>query len=221
MRFLRPVVPMVLALAAACGGGDGGSGPNGGLTMSVANPSGDGQSGPPGTVLAPFRVLLANNGSPASGIVVNWSVTAGGGTLNVPTSVTDATGIATAVLTLGPQAGVNQVRATAAGASGSPVTFIATAIVPGAFAQVEVLNNEFDPAQVTINAGGTVAFVWPSGSQQHNIVPVSPNTRPSQPTVRDGPFTHEETFPTAGEYRYFCSVHGTANSGMAGRVVVQ
>lgn len=220
MRLLRPIAPMVFVLSTACGGGDGG-GPDDGLTMSVANPSGDGQTAAPGTVLGPFRVLLRDGVSPAGGLVVNWQVTAGGGTLNVPTSVTDAQGIATAVLTLGPQAGVNQVRATASGASGSPVTFFATAVVPGAFAQVEVINNEFDPAQVTINAGGTVAFVWPSGSQEHNIVPVSPNTRPSQPTVRDGPFTHEETFPTAGEYRYFCSVHGTANSGMAGRVVVQ
>jgi plastocyanin len=105
--------------------------------------------------------------------------------------------------------------------SGSPITFNAAAVVPGQFAQVDVGNNFFEPASVTVSPGGTVSFRWASGARGHNIVPVAPATRPSQSTLRDGPFTHEETFPTAGTYRYFCSAHGTDNSGMRGTVVVQ
>jgi plastocyanin len=86
---------------------------------------------------------------------------------------------------------------------------------------VDVRNNSFSPKSVSILAGGTVSFRWPTGSQQHNIFPVAPATKPSQTTTRDGPFTHDETFPTAGTYRYFCSVHGDASSGMNGPVVVQ
>jgi plastocyanin len=86
---------------------------------------------------------------------------------------------------------------------------------------VDVENNHFDPSSVTIQAGGTVLFVWPSTARDHDIIPVAPQTMPRQPTVRDGPFSHEETFTTVGTYRYFCSVHGSANSGMRGEVVVQ
>lgn len=201
----------------ACGGSDaGGPDPNT-LVISLANPSNNVQTGAPGTQLAPFRVQLSRGGSPASGISVNWTVAAGGGTLSVPTSLTDDQGTAQAALTLGPLAGVNTVRASASGAEGSPVTFSATAVVVGQFAQVEVRNNQFVPSLVTINSGGTVAFVWPAGALQHNIVPVAPATRPSSPTVRDGPFSYEETFNTPGTYNYLCQVH----SGMTGQIVVQ
>lgn len=91
----------------------------------------------------------------------------------------------------------------------------------GADATVNVVNNQFSPGTVTIAAGGMVSFVWPNGSFQHNILPVAPNTIPNQPTLRNGPFTHDQTFPVAGTYDYFCSAHGTATSGMRGRVVVQ
>jgi plastocyanin len=91
----------------------------------------------------------------------------------------------------------------------------------GADATVNVVNNQFSPGTVTIAAGGMVSFLWPNGSFQHNILPVAPSTIPNQPTLRNGPFTHDQTFPVAGTYDYFCSAHGTATSGMRGRVVVQ
>ncbi|HEX9894366.1 MAG TPA: hypothetical protein VGA78_10605 [Gemmatimonadales bacterium] len=214
-------VSVLAALALACSGDDdGGINPNE-LSMSLGNPSGNVQTGPPNAQLGPFRVRLTRGGTPASGLAVTWSVTSGGGTLNVPTSITDDQGDAEAVLTLGPTAGVVTVTATSTGAQGSPRTFNATAVVPGEFAQVEVRNNDFAPTNVAINVGGTVAFVWPVGAEDHNIVPVAPATRPSQETVRDGPFTHEESFSTVGTFQYFCSVHGSATTGMRGQVVVQ
>ena len=69
---------------------------------------------------------------------------------------------------------------------------------------------------------GTVLFLWSASAQDHDIEPIVPGTKPSQPTLRDGPFSHEETFNTAGSYRYYCSAHGGADwSGMRGEVVVQ
>ena len=111
--------------------------------------------------------------------------------------------------------------ARAAGADGSPLTFSATATIAGTFAQVEVRNNTFAPTSVTINTGGTVLWVWPQGSQQHNIAPAPPGTKPSSTAVRNGPTSYEEVFNQAGTYRYFCEVHGTATGGMSGQVVVQ
>jgi plastocyanin len=124
-------------------------------------------------------------------------------------------------LTLGQSAGQTVVQASASGASGSPVTFTGTAVIPGQFVQVDVLNNQFSPSVVTIQTGGRVLWVWGSSSQDHDIVPVSPGTKPSQPAIRDGPYSHEETFNTAGTYRYFCSVHGSSGTGMRGEVVVE
>ena len=206
-------------LLAACGG-DGGTEPQG-LVLARASTSGDGQTGAPGTVLAPFRVQLTNDGVPVEGTIINWSIASGAGTLDVPTSVTDASGLASATLTLGLTTGQTSVRATATGANGSPLTFTGTATIAGLFEQVDVENNQFSPASVTIQPGGTVLFLWSATSQDHDITPVAPGTKPSQTTIRDGPFSHEETFNTAGTYRYFCSVHGTAGSGMRGEVVVQ
>jgi len=215
----RALATLASILVVACGG-DGGTGPQG-LVLARAATSGDGQTGAPGAALAPFQVQLTNNGTPVEGTIINWAVTSGNGTLSVPTSVTNASGLASAALTLGQSAGTTTVSAMAAGATGSPITFVGTAVIPGLFEQVDVQNNQFVPSSVTIQPGGTVLFLWSASSRGHNIVPVSPGTKPSQSTVRDGPFSHEEVFNTAGTYRYFCQPHGSPDSGMRGQVVVQ
>jgi plastocyanin len=218
-------LPAVTAslLLAACGGSSDPVDTGTKLIIALASPSGDGQTGTPGTPLdQPFRVLMANGSAqPEPGRTVTWAVTAGGGSLSPVTSTTDANGIATTRLTLGPSTGLNRVTASSPGANGSPRPFTATGVIPGEFIQVDVNNNSFSPASATIAAGGTVLFRWPEGARQHNIVPVAPQTKPSAPTVVDGPATHEETFPTRGTYNYFCSVHGSANGGMRGTIVVQ
>jgi plastocyanin len=223
MRRSFLALAALATLALACDDDDG-TNPDV-LSMDFGTPSGDAQTGAPDAELAaPFRVNLVRGSAPAANEIVNWTVasgTSGTGTLNVLTSTTDAQGNAEAVLTLGPTAGVVEVTATTTGATGSPLTFIAAAVVAGEYAQVTLTNNQFDPAEVTIDAGGTVLFVWPTGAIDHNIVPVAPATIPSLATVQDGPFTHEEIFNTPGDYDYFCSVHGTATTGMRGRVVVQ
>ena len=211
---------LLAAVGAGCSDGDDGTDPDT-LVLSYGSPSGNVQTGSPGAALSPFRVTLTRAGNGVSGITVNWSVTAGGGTLSAPTTVTNDQGQTEVVLTLGQQAGLNSVTAAAAGADGSPLTFSATAVVAGEFAQVEVRNNTFVPNSVTINTGGSVLWVWPQEALQHNIAPVPPGTKPSSTQVRNGPTSYEEVFSQAGTYRYFCEVHGTATSGMNGQVVVQ
>ncbi|MCC6243933.1 MAG: hypothetical protein IT353_13905 [Gemmatimonadaceae bacterium] len=77
---------------------------------------------------APPSVLVTDvSGNPVSGITVTFAVTGGGGSIAPTTVVTNAVGTATLTSwTLGAAAGENTVTATAAGLTGSPITFTAT-----------------------------------------------------------------------------------------------
>jgi len=75
----------------------------------------------------PFVVLVVDqNGDPFAGVPVTFSVAAGGGSLDVENTTTDADGLAQVILTLGPSLGTNTVEVTAAEIAW-PVTFEAFA----------------------------------------------------------------------------------------------
>ena len=95
------------------------------ILQTLTKVSGDEQQGPAGTALAARFVVsvLDQNGSPLAGVVVSFSVTAGGGTLSATTTTTDANGRARSRLTLGPDPGTNTVAAIVEGLE--PVTFTA------------------------------------------------------------------------------------------------
>jgi plastocyanin len=101
------------------------------MTATVAKTSaasGDAQTGTVGQPLAtPIRVVVMEGGEPSPDVPVTWSTTVAGGALAPPSGPTDADGVASATWTLGTVAGAQTARATVTGASGSPVTFDATA----------------------------------------------------------------------------------------------
>lgn len=88
--------------------------------------------------------------------------------------------------------------------------------------QVEVgaLDNQFTPPYVQVRRGSTVTFEN-DGRNQHNVLPVV-----------DGAFTPVETdafqpgasatvtFDQAGDFPYYCSLHGTPTKGMTGAIRV-
>ena len=120
-----------VSLIAACGGGGGGSsGPS--VTIAKAGaPNGDAQTAVVASVLPVLlRVLVQEDGSPKVGATVAWSTTALGATVTPTSSVTDAAGVATTEWTLGQGAGSQTAQAALSGATGSPVSFSATA-TPG------------------------------------------------------------------------------------------
>ena len=95
------------------------------ITPGLSKVSGDNQSGVPGAVLGnPFVIEVRDeNGSALEGISVTFTVTAGGGTLNVTrVTMTDKNGAAQSTLTLGQNLGTNAVSVSAAGIEGT-VTF--------------------------------------------------------------------------------------------------
>jgi plastocyanin len=129
----------------ACGGDDGNGGtppPSTEITKNISG-SGDAQSGIVGQPLPqPIRVLVSEDGLPTPGVTVTWTSPAAGAEL-AASSVSDAAGIASNDWTLGTVAGPQTAQAAVTGASGSPVTFNATA-----------------------NAGAAAALTMTGGDQQ-------------------------------------------------------
>ncbi len=95
---------------------------------AIAKVSGDNQTGGAGTSLPnPLVVRVTNSsGNPQAGVTVNFAVTSGGGSVSPTSAVTNASGQASTVLTLGTTAGVGNIVSATVSAIGS-VTFSAKA----------------------------------------------------------------------------------------------
>ncbi len=173
-------VPLWLAaasLALGCGGGgaDGGTPPPTTTIAKTSTNNGDAQSGTVGQPLASLlQVLVTENGTPSSGVTVNWGTSTPSGSLTPSSGPTDANGIATSGWALGTVSGSQSAQATLSGAAGSPVTFTATA-APGTAAslakaggdnQTAVINTQLSaPAQAKVadqfgNGVPTVGVDW-------------------------------------------------------------
>jgi hypothetical protein len=128
----------------------------------IASFSGDLQTATAGTALAqPFVVLVRNAVSaPVAGVIVNWQVTAGGGTLNTPSSITDAAGHASVTLTAGTTAGAGNQTVTGAvtGLAGSPVSFTAS-VTAAAASQIAKSSGDAQTATVNTALAQPIAVV--------------------------------------------------------------
>jgi plastocyanin len=80
---------------------------------------------------------------------------------------------------------------------------------PVATSTVQVVDNDFDPPDAELVAGGTMTWRW-EGDSDHNVV----GDEFESPVQRDGTFEHR--FPEPGTYDYRCTLHG----GMQGTVTV-
>lgn len=101
------------------------------LPDQVRIASGDGQSGSVSTALSEPLVLYVGDqfDNPFPGQQIEWLITSGSGTLSTSLSVSDAAGLASTFLTLGPTPGDVSVLARFPGAQSGPrATFTATAI---------------------------------------------------------------------------------------------
>jgi hypothetical protein len=116
-----------------------------GPPVAVYVASGDDQNGAVGSDLAQafFAVVLDQGDNPVAGVPVTWKVVQGGGGFGGAASVTvpsDDSGLATARLTLGPQAGLdnNRVEASFPALAARPATFKASGFLLGDPAQTRV-----------------------------------------------------------------------------------
>jgi plastocyanin len=139
---------LVTTVLPACGGdGDDGGTPPATTAIAKASNSGDGQTGRVGQPLpSPIQVVVTEAGTPAVGVTVTWTTTAQGAFL-AATSLTDATGVASNSWTLGTVAGQQTAQASLSGASGSPVSFTATA-APDAATELEKVSGDEQVGEV-------------------------------------------------------------------------
>ena len=79
--------------------------------------------------------------------------------------------------------------------------------------------NRFEPANVEVPVGATVTFVWESGF--HDVTSAGSPSFQSSGNPVSPPKTFPVTFTQPGTYTFFCSVHGTATSGMRGTITVR
>ena len=114
----------VLAAVGGCGGGDHIVAP---VPSILAIASGNNQRVTPGSALPEaLEVSVTNSdGDGIAGVIVNWVVTAGEGTLSAAKSITDSDGRASVDWTLGTRAGSQSVEAIVVTVA-SPALFSAT-----------------------------------------------------------------------------------------------
>jgi plastocyanin len=223
----RPWVLGVMAtlLAAACGSG-GDTGPDSPHVIAKASTkSGDLQSGAVGAALPnDLRVVVTRDGAPASNVTVTWST--GSGSLDPASAQTDADGLSASTWTLGGTPGAVTARASVTNATGSPVTFTATATEDGGPGGtiVQVLTvggTRFEPEDITVVVGTTVTWVWGTASVGHNIVPDNGVTPATSGGLASAPHDYQYTFNTVGTFHYHCQAHGNVGGvGMSGTVTV-
>jgi plastocyanin len=86
------------------------------------------------------------------------------------------------------------------------------AVAPSAYqvVTIHIRDNSFDPTPVTVQPGATVRWIN-DGRNTHNVTS-STAGRFRSGALRPGKsFTH--SFPRAGDFAYYCTLHGTPTSG--------
>ena len=92
--------------------------------------------------------------------------------------------------------------------------------ISAAATAVSIVDRTFSPATITVAAGDTVTWtVTKSIDEPHSVTSGKPGAADSGKAFDSGikltknGDTYSFTFPTAGEYDYYCTVHGAAMSG--------
>ncbi len=98
----KAVFLLVLVAVSGCTLNTDVSGPS-----AVIKYSGDQQTGPANLALpVPLTVIVVNQfGGTVKDVTVSWVITAGGGSLSAPATLTDESGIASVIYTTGPTPG--------------------------------------------------------------------------------------------------------------------
>jgi plastocyanin len=84
---------------------------------------------------------------------------------------------------------------------------------------VSVADNFFSPKVVNINAGDTVLWTWIGANSHSSTRTTSPMTWDSTILTGSG-HTFSQTFSSAGNFPYFCTVHAAAPTFQTGLVAV-
>ena len=92
--------------------------------------------------------------------------------------------------------------------------------------QVVISDNVFTPSSITIIAGDTVNWTYPTGASAHDVtcngtngsVTASAGTSWASPIILPADPSFKQVISVAGNYTYVCTIHG---SSMTGTIVVK
>jgi len=181
-----------------------------GTAVSIAKTAGDNGTAAPGSQVSYTVQGRDTHGNPKSGVTIDWAVATGGGSITPAQNITGINGTASATRTLGAGTGTQTATAAAPNLPSAPqVTFTTTVA-----ATVQVANNSFTPAAITVPLGTVVTWQWQGTTLPHNVTfgaggPGNIADRTSGSAQR--------TFNTAGTFNYSCTNHPP---GMVGTVTV-
>lgn len=86
--------------------------------------------------------------------------------------------------------------------------------------EVTVQDNVFEQRVIVISPGTRVTWIN-EGLQPHNVKPAIDGAFvPIQTGELDPGLRQARTFTDAGDYPYYCSLHGTPRQGQTGRIIV-
>ncbi|HKR54818.1 MAG TPA: plastocyanin/azurin family copper-binding protein [Gemmatimonadales bacterium] len=191
-----------------------------GNATQMAKSAGDSQAGVISAALPnPHAVVVKDaHGNAVGSFKVRWVAGTGGGSVSDTAPVTNASGIASTIRTLGSTLGT-QTDTASATLTGSPVIFVSTGDSVPALAAVTVGPGiSYAPTSVTVSNGGKVTWTWASGSIAHSVNWLTaPGTLPTSSGIQTTG-TYQVTFTMPGTYTYDCLVHGEA---MTGTVIVR
>jgi len=103
----------------------------------------------------------------------------------------------------------------------APVDTVDDAAPPnGEVVDVTALDNTFRPEEIEIVAGTTIR--WENGGRNdHNVLPADETLDWGVDVADFAPGDdYSQLFDTPGVFPYYCSLHGTADFGMIGTIVV-
>lgn len=219
-------VPLAtLAVLLGCGAGD--KTPLDPSRLAIAKSetsSGDAQIAVAGTTLPEeLRVIVTADGVPAPGVPMLWAT--GEGSLSPTADTTDENGESTSRWTIKHLYAQQAAGVSLVAGGASPVVFTSIGTPDPAAPNTVLVRgdgaNRFDPAEVTIAVGDTVNWLWPAGSEGHNVVPDDGGSPPQSGPLRAYPTFHSFRFEVPGVYHYHCAAHGAAGGiGMSGTVTV-
>jgi plastocyanin len=184
-----------------------------GTAVNIFKTVGDNGAAAPGGQVTYTVQSRDSHGNPKGGVVIDWAVTSGAGSITPAQNTTQANGNASAQRTLGAGTGDQTATATAAGLPTTPtVTFTTTA---AALTTVQVgPGNSFSPGAVTIAKSTAVNWEWQGTTAPHNITFSTAGAPSDIPDQTSG--SALRTFDNAGTFNYRCTNH----VGMTGSVTV-
>jgi hypothetical protein len=185
--------------------------------------AGDAQTAAAGSVLpVPFAVLVQDQyANPVESVTVNWTVASGGGSLSVPSSKTNGSGIARVTLTLGLDAGPNGVTADVQGIAGG-LAFTATALIQPVLVTSLPIPQNYGIHDQFVRDGLVFVSAWNTGVIIYDVGNGIKGGSPSNPVLVDslatlGGQTHNAWWfqnPVTSENRYlFIGQEGPGSIG--------